>query len=245
MFYSPFAVSWKLHGEIVHKSVSDVGTRYLPEEHSPSPSLHTLFVCAHVCHCVCMCVFWRLFRPLSSPPEMCGWLMKRWRTWLPPRKRSVPSGCSPPVPITTTARHLHTLPSQWHTRPRPEKTSLHCIFFNATISGEKVFAHFCVGYLLGLSSCLDWNLGQMWFGLRINISEMHYFYVSASKNKTKTKHQHKTIMCVCMCLCILIFILLWGQNKLRSPGVISYIMGKIWFIYGKMLLNIKLHFGWQ
>lgn len=51
--------------------------------------------------CVCLCV--RVcFRPLSSRPEMCGWLMKRWRTWLPPPKRSVPSGCSPTL---TATRH--------------------------------------------------------------------------------------------------------------------------------------------
>lgn len=80
-----------------------------------------VFVCACVYawfffSCLCVCV-WVCSRPLSSPPEMCGWLMKRWRTWLPPLKRLVPSGCSLPHYPHLTPSHAHAVPTVTHICP--------------------------------------------------------------------------------------------------------------------------------
>lgn len=119
--------------------VSDTATSYLPEMHSLARHLG-ITQCMSECVCcggvwkhtrvnsgvcfwvaVCKCSQYVLVcisvcsRPPSSRPEMCGWLMKRWRTWLLPLKRSVPP---------TTYGNTHTYVQSENTPPSPLNTHI-------------------------------------------------------------------------------------------------------------------------
>lgn len=127
---------------------------------------------------LCVCV--RSF--LYSPPEMSGWLMRRWRTWQPPPKQLVHLGCTS-APAVSSICYISFSPYHpFNTTPKPPNLQQHCLYisfrlvFQTKVKSDNNLRISCSLELVPFKIALNLDLKTSHLCLRVECS---FVFISA------------------------------------------------------------------